>query len=85
MWPFKQTSGNQPEAGEKVTLHLDGMHCASCALTIDDELEELPGVQSARTSFAKGETAVSYDSSQVNVSDIKNVITQLGYKVKSAA
>lgn len=37
----------------KVTLAIEGMHCTSCAMTIDEELEDLPGVKRAKTSYAR--------------------------------
>lgn len=37
----------------KQKLLIRGMHCSSCAMTIDEELEELEGVAEARTSFRK--------------------------------
>ncbi|MET9835538.1 heavy-metal-associated domain-containing protein [Streptomyces sp. NPDC006385] len=39
------------EAGAQV-LHIEGMHCTSCGLLIDDELEDIPGVRSSRTDVA---------------------------------
>jgi cation transport ATPase len=32
------------------TFRVEGMHCGSCALLIDDALEDLPGVRSTLTS-----------------------------------
>lgn len=44
--------------GTQVTLLIEGMHCGSCGLLIDDELEELPGVRSARTDVRAGRSIV---------------------------
>lgn len=44
--------------GPQVTLLIEGMHCGSCGLLIDDELEEIPGVRSARTDVRAGRTIV---------------------------
>jgi copper chaperone CopZ len=38
-------------------LAVEGMHCASCGLLIDDELEDLPGVRSASTSVRTSRTS----------------------------
>ena len=43
-------------SGQEVVLKIDGMHCTSCSLSIDGELEDLPGVISASTSYAKSIT-----------------------------
>jgi copper chaperone CopZ len=56
-----------------------GMHCASCAMSIDGELEELPGVQEATTSFARGRTRVTYDPAAVTEEKIVAAIREAGY------
>ncbi|MEU0042873.1 heavy-metal-associated domain-containing protein [Streptomyces werraensis] len=48
----------ETEAGPQVVLDIQGMHCTSCGLLIDDELEELPGVRSASTDFRSKRTTV---------------------------
>lgn len=40
------------------TFRIEGMHCASCALLIDDTLEDLPGVASTQTSMKQRRTVV---------------------------
>lgn len=41
-------------AGAVLVLDIKGMHCGSCGLTIDDALEDVPGVARATTSFRTG-------------------------------
>ena len=41
-------------------LKISGMRCASCAMTIDEELEELDGVTEAKTSYRKQVTKVTF-------------------------
>lgn len=45
-------------AGDVLVLRVEGMHCGSCGLTIDDAVEEIPGVARATTSFRTGLTEV---------------------------
>ena len=68
--------------GDLVTLKLDGLHCTSCSLNIDGELEETKGVLSSNTSYAKSETMVEFDPKLVDLKKIKSTIESLGYKVK---
>lgn len=68
--------------GERLEMEIDDMHCVSCSVNIDGVLEELPGVVEARTSYAKGKTAVVYDKEKVSEKKIKEEIVKLGYKVK---
>ena len=44
--------------GDVVVLSVEGMHCGSCGLTIDDAVEDVPGVARATTSFRTGLTEV---------------------------
>jgi copper chaperone len=66
----------------QATLHIDGMHCASCALLIDEELEDLPGVSQAKTSYAKQRTDVSFDDAQVGLPALVEAIGGLGYSAR---
>jgi copper chaperone CopZ len=65
----------------KIELTISGMHCVSCSMNIDGELEDLSGIEQAKTSYASGKTIVAFDPQKVQVSDIIQVITKLGYKV----
>jgi len=67
--------------GKTVTLKLSGLHCASCSLNIDGELEDLPGVFSVSTSYAKQESVITYDPKLANLSQFRTVIENLGYKI----
>ncbi len=45
----------------KKKFKIEGMHCSSCAITIDMDLEDLDGVGKAQTSYAKSETEIEFD------------------------
>ncbi len=62
---------------------INGMHCSACATMIDLDLEELPGVKSSKTNYAKQETTVEFDSVQVSPDRISTVIQQAGYQITS--
>lgn len=64
-----------------MVLKIDGMHCVSCSLNIDGELEELDGVNEVETSYAKAVTVVNYDPKRTDLKKVKDVIEKLGYKV----
>ena len=65
-------------------LKVSGMHCGSCAMSIDDELEGLEGVKGAKTSYRKQETKVSFDEKQIAIGAIVDVIAKLGYTATPA-
>ncbi|MCA9370117.1 MAG: heavy-metal-associated domain-containing protein [Pseudomonadales bacterium] len=65
--------------GTTVVFKIDGMHCASCSMNITAELEEIPGVISADTSYAKALTTVVYDEEKTSPKTIRSVIESLEY------
>ena len=67
----------------KTKIKVTGMHCASCALSIDDELEAIDGVRKASTSFPRGRTKLEYDEAKVDVETVRAAIAGLGYRTQS--
>jgi copper chaperone CopZ len=63
----------------KKTLRIGNMHCASCAMLIEGELEDR-GVR-ARCSYARGTVDVEYDPLRVSNEEINNAIGRAGYTV----
>jgi copper chaperone CopZ len=59
---------------------ITGMHCSSCAMSIDFDLEDVEGVEKAQTSYAKQVTEVIYDEGKVSVKKIIESVEQTGYK-----
>ncbi|MET9953651.1 cation transporter [Streptomyces sp. NPDC006339] len=57
----KNTTQAAAEAGSAVTLLIEGMHCTSCGLLIDDELEDVDGVRAATTDARTGRSVVRLD------------------------
>lgn len=59
------------------------MDCNACAISIDGDLEDMEGIQSARTHYAKSVTEVAFDPKKINEAEIVKVIKKTGYTVKS--
>lgn len=68
-------------AGTTITLQLSGLHCSSCSLNIDGELEELTGVISSNTSYASQKSIITYDPTLVDPNAFRPMIEALGYKI----
>lgn len=64
----------------KKKFKIEGMHCTSCAMNIDFDLEDLEGIKSANTNYAKSETEVEFDEEKVDVTQIIKSIEKTGYK-----
>jgi len=71
----------KPTQGENIKLKIKGMHCSSCAMTIDDSLEETEGVFSSETSYAAAQVRVDFNPKIVSLEKIKSIIGELGYEV----
>ena len=67
--------------GEVITLKLSGLHCTSCSLNIDSEIEELPGVFSVNTSYAQQVSVINYDPKIAKPAEFTKIIEDLGYKI----
>ncbi len=63
----------------KVRLRIEGMHCVGCAMTIDGALEDLPGVQSASTNYARQVVDVEYDEHVVSEAQLIAAVAAAGY------
>ncbi len=66
----------------KTKLNITGMHCSSCAMNIDFELEELAGVISTKTNCAKQKLELEFDHEKVDIQTITKKIEELGYGAK---
>ena len=62
------------------TIPISGMHCASCAATIEKVLKKAPGVISASVNYATEKATVEYDSQITHPQKLSSVINHLGYK-----
>lgn len=68
-------------AKDETSLTVGGMHCATCALTIQDALREVPGVSDAKVNFALGKAVVQFDSGLSSSDVLKKAVEKAGYKV----
>lgn len=64
---------------EKLTLHIEGMHCGSCAVGIQMLTTQMDGVKSAEVSY-KGKTGIfEFDPAKTSKDAIIKAIAELGY------
>ena len=59
---------------QKVKLNIFGMHCTSCAMNIDGELEDAEGVKESKTNYAKQVTEVTFDPEEISVEKMISII-----------
>lgn len=65
---------------EKQLLEIEGMTCATCALTVEKALSKVEGVHQASVNLATEKASVSYDPAQVSLADIATAVEKAGYK-----
>lgn len=66
----------------KQKFKIVGMHCTSCAMNIDGELEDTEGVIEASTNYAKAHTEVKFDNEKISSEKLALIIEKVGYKVQ---
>lgn len=65
---------------KKITLKIKGMHCESCARTIERALLKEKGLISANVNFSLGKATVEYDREKIDENQIKKAIKKTGYE-----
>ncbi|MGZ7049154.1 MAG: heavy metal translocating P-type ATPase, partial [Methanobacterium sp.] len=66
---------------KKTEIKVSGMSCASCALNIENNLNEVEGVDEARVNFGTERATVEYDSEKVKLHELEKKIEDVGYGV----
>jgi Cu+-exporting ATPase len=64
------------------TIQTSGMHCPSCAMLIEMNVSDLPGVDSVKASHGDGLTTVSFDESKLDAARIADEIRSAGYEAE---
>lgn len=68
---------------KKTTLHIDGMHCASCARLIERELNKVPGVKSAQVNYGAEKAFVEHEHEHPEAGLIK-AVEHAGYHASAS-
>ena len=63
------------------SLWINGMTCVNCENKIERTLKNKKGIANAIVNYGKGTAVVTYDPAVISLSDVKDVIGQLGYEV----
>lgn len=64
---------------EKEIFPVLNMSCASCAVSSQTTLENMPGVVSVSVNYANGNASVEYIPSEVQPADMKEALQEIGY------
>jgi Cu+-exporting ATPase len=64
-----------------LTLPVQGMSCAACAIRIENLLKKQPGMAAVAVSFSTEQADVSFDEAQIGLPKITDVIGKAGFEV----
>ncbi|CAN2049507.1 Copper-exporting P-type ATPase [Candidatus Magnetomoraceae bacterium gMMP-1] len=65
---------------QNITLPISGMHCANCAMNIEEKLNSLSGVNKAEVNLIAEQAIIFFDSDKIHLSNIVDQINNLGFK-----
>ena len=65
---------------QKAILKVSGMHCASCAVNIENALKKETGIKSVNVNFAAEKAYLEFDPEKISVASLQKIIEGLGYK-----
>jgi Cu+-exporting ATPase len=69
------------EKKKRIVLDIGGMHCATCAQTIEKRLPKLKGIIYATVNFAAEKAIIDYNPDVVDQKAIEDAIAEVGYRV----
>lgn len=81
---FGKKAKKDGDGGPEVVLSVEGMHCGSCGLLIDDELEEVAGVREASTDVRAGRSVVQLTTEGIDHGLLIAAVERAGYKATVA-
>ena len=64
---------------QTISLTIPTMDCSTCPITIKAALKRVPGVYSAKVSYARREAVVVFDDEKTSLDDLKKATTEAGY------
>jgi Cu+-exporting ATPase len=65
---------------EKTILKISGMHCASCAVNIENALKRETGIKTANVNFAAEKLYLEFEPIEISIARIQKIIEKLGYQ-----
>lgn len=70
---------------QRLSLDVQGMHCASCTGRVEQALRGVPGVARAGVNLATAEASVEFDASRASLAELLTAVRRAGYEAHVAA
>ena len=82
--PARPAVADAPAEERRAWLQLSGLHCAGCALRIEEALRGVDGVRSARVAAASGQAEVCWDPQRTRRAALIDAVRRAGYRAAPA-
>ena len=70
---------------QKITIPIQGMHCKSCEILIEDELQAVQGIKKVKADWHKSAVEIKYEGAQPDIDQVNEAIRRAGYNVGASA
>ena len=65
---------------KKTTIQINCIHCKSCKVLIEAEVDVLPGVRSVDVDYVSGRTSIEFDDNKIDIDDIFRLLKKMNYE-----
>ncbi len=76
--PSPRAAG-EPGGPTTVELSIEGMHCGSCVVLVEEALTEQSGVAAASVDLDSARAVVGFDPSEIGVDELRAAVQAVGY------
>jgi len=66
---------------KKAEIKISGMHCATCAINIEESLSKIKDVSKVQVNFGTDTAHVEFDPQKVSITDLEKAVKDVGYDV----
>ena len=65
---------------KEIKLNIEGMHCTGCSTRLENVLNNVDGVESAKVSLEEKKADIKYDETQLSEKELIEAIEDAGFK-----
>lgn len=67
---------------KRLSLRVDGIACAGCALDGESVLKNRDGIVDAEINYAAGTVTIDYQPGEIDEKDILGLVQRLGWRIR---
>lgn len=64
---------------DEITLRIEGMHCASCTMNVENYLTRLDGIYDVKADLTSQTAFIRYDKNKITLKNMEKIINNLGF------